>query len=518
MAGQPARYKAYVDWNADGDFTDPLEDVTSDVLDGRTPVTMQYGRDQARALSPIAVGQAAFALDNQSRVYSPENTSSALNGQVVPGRSVMVTGTVGVTTYTLLRATIDDFKLQPDRSERYISVTCIDPLGQLRGVQVTTPLYQGVRPGEAIGYILDAVGWPAALRDLDLGATVMPFWWLDGDDAFQAVLDILDSEGPPALVTVDTSGRIVFRSRHHRLLLSASTTAQSTWRSSGSLEPLISSPAEYNHGFKEIVNSVTFDVPQRAVSGTLTAVWSSQGLTSVSAGETLEITAQGNSPFIGAEIPLDGVDFTTVSGTVSMSLSRDSGGSTLISVVGVGGSATIADLQLRAFAVSTVNTVRVAATDPSSVAKYGPRSLPSGRDPKWPSLGDARAIAQVILGQRAERLPTMTVTMVSANTTRVTQQLTRNLSDRVHITESHTGMDSDMFVEQIGHAITQGGAEHKTTFGLEKCPAQITGVFILGSATSGVLGTNKLGKRGLATSSTMFILGTSVLGTGVLAP
>lgn len=518
MTGPPARYKAYVDWNADGDFADPREDVTSDVLDGRTPITMQYGRDQARALSPIAAGQAAFALDNQSRIYSPENTSSPLNGQVLPGRSVMVTGTIGVTTYTLLRATIDDFKLQPDRSERYIAVTCIDALGQLRGVQVTTPLYQGLTTGQAVAVILDAVGWPVALRDIDPGATVMPFWWVDGQDAFAALLDLVDSEGPPSLITVDTAGRIVFRSRHHRLLLTASTTSQSTWRSSGSIEPLISSPAEYNHGFKEIVNSVSFDLPQRSINGTLTAVWTSQGLTSVASGETLQITAQGSSPFIGAIAPVAGVDYTAVSGSVSVTLSRDSGGSTLINVVGVGGDAVITDLQLRAYAVSTVNTIRVVAEDQSSIAKYGRRSLPDSRDPKWPSLGDGQAIAQIILGQRSERLPTMTVTMVSANPTRVTQQLTRNLSDRVHITESHTGMDADMFVEQIGHTITQGGTEHKTTFGLEKAPAQITGVFILGSATSGVLGTNKLGKRGLASPSTMFVLGTSVLGAGVLAP
>lgn len=512
------RYRVYVDWNADGTFTGPRDEVTSDVLDGRIPLTMQYGRDQTRALSPIAPGESRFALDNQSRLYSPENTSSALYDQVVPSRSMMVTGTVGASTYTMLRASFDDLKLYPGREDRYLSVECRDPLGQLVGATVSTALYQGITTGQAVAVILDAVGWPAGLRDIDPGATIMPFWWLDGADAFQAIQDLILTEGPPALVTVDSSARFVFRSRHHRLLLTSSNTVQSTWRSSGSLEPVVSSPADYNAGFKEIVNAIAFELPQMIVSGELTTVWQSQGPISIAAGQTVQITAQGTTPFLNAQTPVADTDFTLLTGAVSVALIRTSGASTTIQLT-AGSTAVIADLSLRAQAVSTSNTIQVVAEDAGSIAKYKRQSLPSDKAPKWASPGDAQAICQVLLGQRAERLPTISVTMVSANTTRVTQQLTRNLSDRVHLVESHTGLDADCFIEQIGHAITQGGAEHKTTFGLEKAPAQAAGVFILGSATSGVLGTNKLGRRGLAQPSTMFVLGSGtngVLGTNVL--
>lgn len=510
MAGQ---YKVYVDWNADGDFSDPREDVTSDVLDGRTALSMQFGRDQERALSPIGPGEAQLALDNQSRVYSPENTSSALYGQVVPSRSVQVTGTVGASTYMMFRGDLDDLTLLPGREDRYLSVSCIDGLGQLRGTTISTGVYQGLRPGEAIGLVLDAVGWPATLRDLDVGATVMPFWWLDGADAFDAILEIVNSEGPPALVTIDaTTGNFVFRSRHHRLLNSVSTTAQSTWRSSG-VEPVISAPTSYNAGFKEIVNAISFELPQYMVTGDLTTVWSSQGLLSVASGETKQIVAQGSSPFINATPPVQDTDYSLVSGTVTITLSRTSGASTTILVTASGGAAIISGLSLRAQAVSTSTTIQVTAEDGGSIIKYGRSSLPSGREPKWASAGDADAICQIILGQRAERLPTVAVTMVSANTTRLTQQLTRDLSDRVHITEAHSGLDADCFIERIAHTITQGGTEHRTTFGLEKCPTQISGAFILGTS---LLGTGVLGRRGLANPSTMFVLGTSLLGTGIL--
>lgn len=511
-------YRVYIDWINDGDFADLNDEVTARVVDSRAPLTVQYGRDARRALSPIAVGEAHFPLNNQSRDYSPENSASPLAGQVVPARAVQITGTVsGGGTYTMYRGQLDDFTVLPSRDDRYITVNCIDALGAFRGVSLSTSLYQGLRPGEAIGVILDALGWPASARDLDTGGTVMPYWWLDKADAFTAIMDLVAAEGPPALVTVDGQGRVVFRGRHHRLQNSASTTVQSTWRASGT-EPLISPPADYNAGFKEIINTVAFDLPMRATAGALSPVWAAQGQISIADGDTVMVTAAANDPFDRAVVPEQGTDYTLLSGVVSMSLSRTSGQSTTIAITASGGTAVIVGLQLRAASVTTVSTYQVSAADQSSTATYGPRSLPSGQEPSWASLGDALAITQIILAQRADRLPTITVTMKAANTLRLTQQLTRDLSDRVHVTEPHTGLDVDCFIEQISHTIEQGGASHVTQFGLEKAPAQITGAFILGSATAGVLGTNKLGRRGFTDPTLMFVLGSGVLGTNVLTP
>jgi hypothetical protein len=525
-----ATYAVAVDWNDSGSFTDVGDDVTTRVLDGRTPVTFRYGRDTDRALSPIAPGEAHFALNNQSRAYSPENAASPLYGNVVPARPVQVSATLSGVTTVLFRGQLDDFTVNPAISDRYISVDCIDPLGILRGAAVSTGLYRGLRPGEAIHILLDAVGWPATARDIDTGATVMPYWWLDNDDAFDALMDLVYSEGPPALATVDTAGNLVFRDRHHRLRLSQSTTVQSTWRSSG-VEPQVSPPADYNHGWKEIVNSVSFQLPQLAGAGVPSVVWqtSEQGLISITSGATVPIVAQATDPFFDAITPVqttafdaDGNpngDYTLVSGTVTVTLGRTSGLSTTIFVkAGVGGSAVISDLRLRATTVATVNTVQLQADDQASIAKYGRRTLTEDRSPKWASSGDAAAIATIILGQRAERLPTISVTMVSANATRLAQQLNRDLSDRVHLVEDHTGLDADCYIEQIAHEISDGGTNHRTTFGLEKIPAQITGAFVLGTS---LLGTGKLGRRGFTELTSVFTLGSAtngVLGSDVLVP
>lgn len=480
----PATYQILVDWLANGfGGAGTADDVTARTLDQRTPLAVQYGRDQARQLSPTSPGQFNFELNNISKDYSPENTSSPIAGFVAPGRHVQLQATYGAVAVTLFDGYLDDFDLKPGINDRSVPTTCNDALGRLKGVSVTTPLYRGLRTGDAIGYLLDAVGWPAAARDLDSGASYLPFWWLDNSDAFDSLMQLADSEGPAALVTVDSQGRIVFRDRHHRLTRAASLTAQATWRSSGA-EPVLSDPLTYNHGWKEIINSVSVDVPMRSIDSDLSAVWSSPGLLTVVPGTPLTITATASNPFLGAIVPVQDTDYLLVSGSVSMALSQDSGQSTTLTVTSAGG-AVIQDLQLRAYAINSTS-VKVTVEDAQSIAKYGRKSYDNGRLPVWANQYDAFAIASLIIAKRAERLPTLQVTMRGAGgAARLMECLTRNLSDRVHVIESLTGLDADCFVEQIQHQIGQGGPEHVTTFGLEKIPPVVTNAFTFDVAGKG---------------------------------
>jgi hypothetical protein len=496
----PASYRLYVDW-LDNGFADVVDDVTTRTLDQRQPVTVKYGRDQARQFSPTSPGEAAFQLDNRSRDYSPENSSSPIAGFVAPGRRVKLEATSAGATTAVYTGYLDDLKIQPGLNEQSMPAGCIDALGRMRGVQVTTPLYQAIKTGEAIGYLLDAIGWPADARDLDAGVSVLPFWWLDDADAFDALMALADSEGPAALITVDGLGRIVFRDRHHRLTRTQSLSVQSTWRSSGA-EPCISDPVTYNHGWKEIVNAVSADVQVRTIAVNLSQVWSSQGLITVPAGSPVTITAQAGSPFTGAVSPEAGTDYTLVSGTVSVGISRTSGQSTVITLTS-GAGAVVQDLSLRAQAI-TSTTVTVTVEEPSSIARYGRKSLDGGRLPTWTNAYDTLAILQLIVGRRSERLPTITVTMRGAGSPlRLAECLGRNLSDRVHLAESLTGLDSDCFIEQISHTIGSGGLEHVTTFGLEKIPATVSTPFTFDVAGQGFDDGRFVG-TGLDNPSTMF--------------
>lgn len=499
-----ATFTLYIDWNGDGDFGDTGEDVSARTL-ARSNAQVEYGRDQARSLAPSRVGESSFELDNTSKDYSPDNASSPLAGNVLPGRSVYLKATLAAVDYTLFRGHLDDFVVRPEIGLRSIDVQCLDPLARLKGVRVTCGLHQGLQTGQAIGVVLDAAGWSSTLRDLDQGATTVPWFWLRDVDAYDAITQLVDSEGPGALLTVGADGSVVFRDRHHRLTSSASTAVQATFRDTGA-EPLFSAPMPYDHGWKEIVNTIAFQVPLRAPAGELAAVWSSQGQYSIADGETLPIAVSGTSPFMGAVAPESETDYTILTGTVTVALSATSGETVTIYVTASGGPAVISDLQLRAYPLATVATVQVSVEDTVSIGKYGRRSPASSRDPVWAGVHDALAVAELTLAQRAERLPAVTITIRGGNDTRLLQQLTRDLSDRTHIVEAQTGLDDDFYIEQIGHTVYDAGKMLESRFGCERVPDAPTGLLILDSATDGLLNTGLLGGVGYSDPAAVFLL------------
>lgn len=220
----PDGYTVAIDWNNDGDYNDTAENVTDDVL-ASGPVTFQYGRDQARALSPPAVGTIGFTLCNADRIYSPENPDSPIVDDIAPAAPIKVEEVIDNTLYPLMTGRVDDFDIRTDRGDRSATVTGLDGLALLRGTKISTELYEAQRTGTLIGVILDTIGWTAA-RDLGLGATHVPWWWASQQDAFDLLAELLASEGPPSIAYVAPDGTFVFRDRHHRLLRAASLTSQ----------------------------------------------------------------------------------------------------------------------------------------------------------------------------------------------------------------------------------------------------------------------------------------------------
>src|SRR4249919_671650 len=301
--------KVEIDWNRDLDYSDISENVTEFVRARNNPISLDYGRDQSTALAPTIAGRGSLVLDNDDRRFSPRNTSSPIYGYVKPARPVRITRTLPTsgTTYTLFVGHTDDSPINPDVTSKQVSLSLVDSLADFRGLNITTPLYQGIRTGQAIGYILDACGWSAPLRDLDAGATVIPFWWEDGTDALDALGKVLRSEGPPAMLTVGSSGEIVFKDRHHRLLDAASLTSQATFRADGMIEPVMNIPFDYDEAWKNIINTGLISVDVRTPNA-LDVVWTIDSPIGFTASETKTFIAQTTDPFYNAVTPLSGTD------------------------------------------------------------------------------------------------------------------------------------------------------------------------------------------------------------------
>jgi hypothetical protein len=483
----------YVDWDRNGNFTGPFDDVTDDV---RGTVSVSFGRESVTALAPLIAGRGSFDLDNTSRRYSPRNASSPLFGKVKPARPVLITRDVKVatttTTYTIFRGHIDDTPISPDVDGRLVTVNLVDSLQDFQQNTISTELWQGLRSGDAIGKILDAAGWTGG-RDLDPGCSIFPWWWAEGSTAASALQDVLDSEGPPSLLTIGPAGEIVFRDRCHRLTRSASTTSQRTLRGTDSApEPVIGRGFTYSDNWQNIINDVVLQVDERAASA-LDVVWSSDETITIPASSSVNVLVRTSDPFYGAVLPvgtfgsfITNLDFTTISGSPqASSLSRLSGAALTITLTATGGvPAALSNLRLRALSVPVARSYQVTSTDATSQTDYGQRNVPGTASPAWVSRWDATDLAQQATAQRAQPLPALQVpfTCHDSQATRLDAVLALDLSDRVTVIEPETGLANDFFVETISHEIGSV-AQHVITLGLEMVPTTPTSVFMLGTST-----------------------------------
>lgn len=484
-----AVFTILIDWDNNGSVFSGAptanEDVSAYVLGVRTPLSWSFGRDSARSVSLIKSGSVDIELKNIDKRFSPDNGSSPMTGNLGPGKPVLIKAVHNSITYNLFYGYIDDFDLDPFRTQRSVTISCMDALGKFAENSATTILYESIQTGPAISAILDAVGWTGG-RSIDTGATTIRWFWADKDPALEAINDIVASEGPTAIAFIDNSGNFCFRDRTHRSMRAASITSNCIFRDTGaetSTDVNFSDPANYNVGFRDLANDVQFNVDERDPN-VLGPVWDTQDKFRVPASTTVNIAVSTDDPFFGALVPVQDIDYTLESGLVSsITISRTSGASTNIAITAGVTTAIIDTLQLRAYLVPVQRQYTVTSSDATSQTKYGLKTW-TEEVPKWVSRNDAQAIADYIVAMRKDRLPVFEVTINSGNDNRRVQQLTRDISDRVHIVEDNTLSNHDYYIEQVSYEIGDVGEDVKVAFGCERQfekDANAT-VFILDSA------------------------------------
>lgn len=466
-------YSFKIDWDGDGTFTG---NATVDTL---PDITVTYGRDQERQLNPAAVGNAAFNVINADRQYSPEYAASPLFGDLDPARQAKFEVVWHGTTYPLFRGRIDNYDVQADRSNRTVSFTFLDGLADLQGRQLSTGVYSAMRTGDLINTILDLVGWTAG-RSIDPGASVIPYWWEEGTNAFDAINKLVRSEGPPAIAYVGPDGTFIFKDRHHRLLDQTSLDVQGIFSAGALFDCTATVPTDfdftppfiYSNGWRDITNVVNFDVSERSPDAFLSDVWTSEGSIPLAIGESATINATGSDPFTDAVVPVLNTDYTlTGGGTASITISRTSGQGVAIQILAIGGSIVVSGLKLRARLIPVRRTTKVSQSDPGSITNHGEKSFPE--DAPWANVEDARAIANMILLHYANRRPTIQLRVVSQDPAHLQQILSRSISDRIHVRNDELGLNADFFIEKITHTVQRINSSsqppmHSVVFGCEK--------------------------------------------------
>lgn len=383
-----------------------------------------------------------------------------------------------------------------------VEFPCLGGLARLKNKLVSTALYQNITITSCLTVILDAVGWPSGTgfggRMIDTSATTLSWWWLNNEDAYGAVMALLNSEGPGADIFEDNQGRFTFFSRTHKLTAVRSTDSQADLRDRDApgYEPLFSRPWTYSESIKNIVNAATVTVVTRALQ-TSQVIWTVGTTISLSPSEVYRIDAVAASPFKTALTPVLGTDYALVSGSLSsIALNRTSGQRLTITIT-AGATGAVIDsaaldgtgLQLRARPVTIQQTFALNNTidTSASIAKYGVQSWNSSYRPDI-AVNVAQQLVNGVVSIYQNPRAQLSVTVNNATPGRQRQHLEREIGDRVTVRESQSGTEMDVWISRIQQQITHGGASHVVTFGCDQVFPQ--SYFVLDTSA---LGTDVLG-------------------------
>jgi hypothetical protein len=465
------------DWSRSGGYGGALEDVSGYVSDDDLTITV--GRDTSQAASDIPAGTLDFTLAEKDGPggydFAPESTTSAIAGMVEPGVPATFNVTVASATTTLFTGTLDKFTYTPEPPAT-LAGTVMDAWGKPGAERLSTTVYTGMRTGDLIGVVLDAIGWTGG-RDIDPGATLVPFWWEEGTDAATAVQKLIDSEGPPAIGYV-YAGTFVFRDRHHRILDAPSVTSQATFThrfpegtgAAGDFK-IARGSFSYDHGLSSIVNTASFTVDVRTIDDPI-AVWQTDSPISVAAGATITYTVNASDPFVNAQVPIPVSGFDDAGNPISgdyilaygaigsISISRTSGQSLTLTIVGGGSDALFTRMQVQANPVTVGNSQTVSVVDAGSVASKGTLTWPGALP--WAGVYDAYAIAQRIVSVYATARPVMTFEIDglltnAAGVSYMAQFTARQVSDRITVRHDLIGFNGDCHIEKVERVVRSLG-------------------------------------------------------------
>ncbi len=441
-----------LDYAKDGTIDD---DVSSSVLvDNGGAIEIVRGRDRVRSLAPVRAADASFTLRNNDGAFDPGSSLKR-------GIPCLITANWLTVDYPMFQGLVDSPLQRSHPRERQTDVICRGTFERLIGKKISTALYQTIRTDVAMGHLLDAVGWPAGDRDLEVGQTTMDWWWLDDEDAFQAMRDLVNTEGPPALANEAPDGIFTFWNRHHVLTATRSTVVQQTFTDLGAapnfLRPDFDEP--YDDGLMNVVNVCTISQRERSADS-LAVVWTGPATQIFGPDEVITFPAKdlGGNPFTAAVAPVGGTDYTVTAGSIASAvLDRTSGASATITITAGAGGATITGLQLRAQPVTVDSETDLTNTLDTSASRTANeiQTYPLRIRPEIP-LAQARDLANSIVSFYQDGRPQYVLITPNMSTANITAALSLEINDLVRVIDDDIGIDMEGWVSQIKHKITLG--------------------------------------------------------------
>ena len=156
-----------------------LADSTSVTVDVSSLVDSIKTTRGRTALSDVfQTGTMSLRIIDQTGAFNPMNPASPYAGLLNPMRKVTITATYGTTTYPIFAGYITSYDTTTPKDVGevvYTTIQAVDGFRLFQNAQITSvaSTSAGQSSGTRIAKLLDAVGWPSGMRDIDTGQTTV---------------------------------------------------------------------------------------------------------------------------------------------------------------------------------------------------------------------------------------------------------------------------------------------------------------------------------------------------------
>ncbi len=178
-------------------------------------------RGRQHELDRMEAGSMSLELKNFQGNYWPLNAGGAYFPNVLPGKRINLIATYNAVPYPLYTGFIEDWN--PDWLETtggllpIVKPDCADLINNLSNYDLNNAGEIQELSGTRVGNVLDELGWPVGLRDLDAGQSLMIATGAQVNvNSMEHLFLVQRSE--LGIVYIAGDGDVQFEDRHHRLL------------------------------------------------------------------------------------------------------------------------------------------------------------------------------------------------------------------------------------------------------------------------------------------------------------
>ena len=184
----------------------------SDLLD-----SISTNRGRQISAEQFNTGTAAIRVLDQNGDFNPQNPASPYYTYLNPMRKITITATYLGVTYPIFAGYITGYNTSTPKFTGdivYTTITAVDGFRLFQNAQFfgVTGATAGETTGSRIGKILDTIGWPSALRDIDTGLTTVQADPATQRTALQALQTVATTEY--GAIYMDAQGRCTFQDRN----------------------------------------------------------------------------------------------------------------------------------------------------------------------------------------------------------------------------------------------------------------------------------------------------------------